>query len=350
MKKQPKVDLAAAALAATEHAKQRTAERKLAQAEDAAKAWKAKYDHAMEELEQAEARTGIMAAINQQIPPDSIKKLKSGGDAIAVLALSDWHVEEHVDPKVINGINEYTPDIAQKRAEAVFRRAAMLIDFARGFSKIDSACVWLGGDFITGYIHQELEEGNFMSPTEAILFVQEMIVKGMRFLKREAGLKNLIIPTSFGNHGRTTEKRRVATSAANSYEWLMYRSLEQHVRDPGWQWKVENGYFNWVNLFDRYDLRFSHGDNIRFSGGVGGITIPVNKALSQWNKIRPASFDYFGHYHQSIDMTRWTCNGSLIGYGPFALSIKAEPEAPSQTLSIISKDRGKILTMRVFAD
>lgn len=347
MKKQ---SLKEAAAVAVQHAKDRDTDRRIAQAEQQAKLWKDKYEHAIADLEAAEARTGIMAAINQQIPPDSIKKLKSGGDAIAVLALSDWHVEEHVDPAVINGINEYTPDIAKKRAESVFRRAAMLIDFARGFSKIDTACVWLGGDFITGYIHQELEEGNFMSPTEAILFVQDLIVKGMRFLKREARLKHLIIPTSFGNHGRTTEKRRVATSAANSYEWLMYRSLEQHVKDPGWQWKVENGYFNWVKLFDRYDLRLSHGDNIRFAGGIGGITIPVNKAISQWNKIQKADFDFFGHYHQSIDMTRWTCNGSLIGFGPFALSIKAEPESPSQTLSIISKDRGKVLTMRVFAD
>lgn len=347
MKKQSLVD---AAKVADQHAKDRDYERRIAKAEDQAKAYKSKYEHALEELESADARTGILSSINQQIPPDSIKRLKSGGDAIAVLALSDWHVEEHVDPAVINGINEYTPDIAKKRSEAVFRRAAMLIDFARGFSKIDTACVWLGGDFITGYIHQELEEGNFMSPTEAILFVQDLIVKGMRFLKREAKLKRLVIPTSFGNHGRTTEKRRVATSAANSYEWLMYRSLEQHVKDPGWDWKVENGYFNWVKLFDRYDLRLSHGDNIRFAGGVGGITIPVNKAIAQWNKIQKADFDFFGHYHQSIDMTRWTCNGSLIGYGPFALSIKAEPESPSQTLSIISKDRGKILTMRVFAD
>lgn len=345
-----KPNLTELAKEANDAAKQRESDRKVARAEDAAKAWKQKYEHALEELERAEDRTGILSAIKQQIPPDSIKRLKAGGDAVAVLSLSDWHVEEHVDPSVINGINEYTPDIAKKRAEEVFRRAAMLIDFARGFSKIDTACVWLGGDFITGYIHQELEEGNFLSPTEAILFVQELLVKGMRFLKREAKLKHLILPTSFGNHGRTTEKRRVASSAANSYEWLMYRSLEQHVKDPGWQWKVENGYFNWVRLFDKYNLRFHHGDNILYAGGVGGITIPVNKAIAQWNKVQRAEFDYFGHYHQSIDLTRWTCNGSLIGYGAYALAIKAEPEAPSQTLSVISKDRGKILTMRVFAE
>lgn len=349
MKKQS-LSLVEVAKSADEHAKEREAERRIARAEDQARSWKSKYEHACAELELAESRTGIMKAIRQPIPADSIARLKSGGDAVAVLALSDWHVEEHVDPLTVNGLNEYTPDIAKKRAEEVFRRAAMLIDFSRGFAKIDTAVVWLGGDFITGYIHQELEEGNFMSPTEAILFSQELIVKGMRFLKRETKLKRLIVPTSFGNHGRTTEKRRIATSYANSYEWLMYKSLESHVKDAGWEWHVENGYFNWVRLFDKFNLRFSHGDQILYAGGVGGISIPVNKAIAQWNKVQRADYDFFGHYHQSIDLTRWTCNGSLIAYGPYALAIKAEPESPSQTLSIISKDRGKVLTMRVFAE
>ena len=347
MKKQSLVDVAKSS---DDHAQEREMERKLARSENDAKSWKAKYESACEELEMAESRTGIMKAIRQTIPADAIKRLKTGGDAVAVLALSDWHVEERVDPAVINGINSYSPEIATKRVEEVFRRAAMLIDFSRGFSKIDTAVVWLGGDMITGYIHDELMESNFMSPTEAILFVQELIVKGIRFLKREAKLNKIIIPTSFGNHGRTTEKRRVATSAANSHEWLMYHNLASFVKDAGFEWKVENGYFNWVRLFDKFDLRFHHGDNIRFAGGVGGISIPVNKALAQWSKIQRADYDFFGHYHQSIDLTRWTCNGSLIGFNAFALSIKAEPESPSQTLSIISKDRGKVLTMRVFAE
>lgn len=335
---------------AAQHSKELDSDRKFARLESQAASWKRKYEHAMEELEQAEARSGILKAIKQPIPTDTITRLKPGGDAAAVLSLSDWHVEEHVDPTVISGINEYTPQIAKQRAEKMFARAAMLIDFARGFAKIDTAVVWLGGDFISGYIHDELEESNFLSPTEAIIFVQELIVSGLRFLKKETGLKKLLIPTSQGNHGRSTEKRRVSTGYANSYEWLMYKNLQSFVKDPGWEWKVENGYFNWVRLFDKFDLRFHHGDHIWYAGGVGGITVPVNKALSQWNKVQPASLDFFGHYHQSIDLTRWTCNGSLIGYGPFALAIKAEPESPSQTLSIVSKDRGKILTMRVFAD
>ena len=32
-------------------------------------------------------------------------------------------------------------------------------------------------------------------------------------------------------------------------------------------------------------------------GGVGGITIPLNKAISAWNNQRMADYDILGHYH-----------------------------------------------------
>lgn len=332
------------------HSRERGLEQRLARLQAESDGWKARYNSAVADLATADQRAGISNAIKQPIGPDSLKRLKHTGDAVAILALSDWHVEEHVDPAVVNGLNEYTPAIAQKRAERIFQGAVQLVDVARTFAKIDTAVVWLGGDFISGYIHDELQEGNFMSPSEAILFVQDLLVKGIRFFKREAKLKNLVLPTSFGNHGRSTEKRRVASSYANSFEWLMYRNMEQSVKDTGWQWKVENGYFNWVTLFDSFKVRFAHGDNIQYGGGVGGISIPVNKAVAQWNKVQPANLDIFGHYHQMIEMSKWVCNGSLIGYGPYALSIKAEPEPPQQTMVIVSKKRGKILRMPVFAE
>jgi hypothetical protein len=65
-----------------------------------------------------------------------------------------------------------------------------------------------------------------------------------------------------------------------------------------------------------YDVtvRFHHGHSIRYAGGVGGIYIPTNKAIAQWNKGRHADLDVFGHFHQLRDGGNFICNGSLIGY------------------------------------
>jgi hypothetical protein len=78
-----------------------------------------------------------------------------------------------------------------------------------------------------------------------------------------------------------------------------------------------------------------------------GIDIPVKKAIAQWNKARQADLDVFGHFHQRKDGGNFLSNGSNIGYNSFALSIKADYEAPAQQLFMIDKKRGRTCTWPV---
>lgn len=324
-------------------------EQQLATVKSESKVWKNKYDIVNKQLVASDKRANFLADIGRPPRERGLAKIKGSGDATAIMICSDWHVEEEVNPKTINGLNTYTLAIASQRINTVFRRFLMMTDVARAMCTIDTCVIALLGDFISGYIHPELVETNLLSPTEATLFVQDHIVNGIRFLRKEGGFKEIIVPTCYGNHGRTTDKRRCASAYANSYEWLMYKTLEKYVKEPGLTWKVENGYHNWLNI-QGYDVRFHHGDELKYQGGVGGITIPINKAIAQWNKVQWADYDYFGHLHQYFNVPRWCCNSSLIGYGAYALSIKAEYEVPSQTISVISKKRGKVLNERLFCD
>ena len=282
-----------------------------------------------------------------------LTKMKRGGKCTAVLQLSDWHVEERVDPDTVNDVNSYNPEIAVKRARSIFQRSAMMLDVWRGLSKIEDMVIHLGGDFISGYIHEELEESNYLSPHEAVELAEDEIVSGIRFLRKEAGIKNLTCISSCGNHGRSTKKKRVSTYAKNSYEYAMYRRLakvfKSYLRDPRVQFINTPGYLSWMDI-EGHACRFHHGDYINYKGGVGGITIPVNKAIAQWNKTKYAAVDFFGHFHQAVIMNNWVCNNSLIGYGAYAISIKAEPEEPGQMMSFISPERGKIGSVQIFAD
>ena len=79
-------------------------------------------------------------------------------------------------------------------------------------------------------------------------------------------------------------------------------------------------------------------------GGVGGIYIPTNKAIGQWNKGRNVDLDVFGHFHQARDGGNFICNGSIIGYNAFAVSIKADFEAPRQQLFLIDSKHGRTCT------
>lgn len=302
------------------------------------------------DLEAAEKRQQVLDAIETP-NPKTIRgaSQKPGGKATAIICLSDWHVEETVEAATVNGLNEFNLTIASQRIKKTFEKSLRLLESARTLSKIEDLVVWLGGDFVSGYIHPELMENNSLSPTEALIFAQDHICGGLDFLLKESGVKSITVPTSWGNHGRTTEKRRVASAAANSFEWLMYRTLERHYRNVSQvTWKVSESYHNWLEIQGK-QVRFHHGDALRYAGGVGGITIPVVKAIAQWDKARQADLDIFGHWHQMLYHRKFVSNGCLIGFGPFALEIKADYAQPSQTFVVIDRDRpGAVLAQEIY--
>jgi hypothetical protein len=81
---------------------------------------------------------------------------------------------------------------------------------------------------------------------------------------------------------------------------------------------------------------------------VGGITIPVRKKIAQWNKAERVNLDVFGHFHQQVDGGDFICNGSLIGYNAYAVSIGADYEQPKQTFFLVNKKWGKSMVTPVF--
>jgi hypothetical protein len=282
-------------------------------------------------------------------PVDAVKPGKKSADSesTALLIASDWHCEEVVEASTVSDLNEYSPKIARARATRFWQNSLKLVEMARSKSRVDSCVVGLLGDFISGYIHDELVEVNAMSPTEAIVFAGEMIEGGLRLLIEHAHFKRIVAVCCVGNHGRTTHKRRVATNIQNSYEWLLYYMLRRNL--PEIEWQLPTGYHN---LFQVYDtrIRFHHGESVRYQGGVGGLHIPLNKAVAQWNRARPADVDILGHWHQRVSTREAIVNGSLIGYSPFAVEIKAAYEPPVQSFALIHPSRGRTVEAPVFVE
>lgn len=276
---------------------------------------------------------------------------KSVDRGMPVLMLSDYHVEERVDPSTVNGLNEYTPAIAQARLEYLFEGFAWHIEhYAKSWTVTD-VCLWLGGDIITGYIHEELLESNWLSPIEASWLAQQLISDGIEYLlKRCPFIERLYVPCSFGNHGRTTPKRRISTGAKNSYEWLMYKTLEQRFSsNPKVQFDVAGGDLLYASIYGK-TIRFHHGDDIGFQGGVGGLTIPLRKACDAWNESQHADFTLIGHWHQWVDYGYCVVNGSVIGWSPYCVKIKARYELPRQGVFLVCEQRGKTGSSPVYCD
>jgi hypothetical protein len=300
-------------------------------------------------LDQATKERDVALAITGKKPkPTPIIALSRDdgeSEATAFAIGGDWHAEETVDPKTVNGLNEYCLDIADHRIRLFFQKIVRLTEIQRAGTRIDNLVLCLLGDHMTGYIHEELQESNGLSPTQTILWLRERIIAGLRYLQEHGNFKRIDITCNYGNHGRTTKKPRHSTGASNSYEWMLYKLLEADV--PEINWHVADGYFVFIEVYGKV-FRIHHGDNVQYQGGIGGLTIPCEKAIASWNKSRPVYMDIFGHHHTQQQNPRWLCNGSLIGYGAFSLAIKAGFEPPQQTYFLLDSIRGRTGTFPIF--
>jgi hypothetical protein len=315
------------------------------------RATKEKYKAALEEISRLEEKLSVLRALEHSprpILPLGPRKKGNRTSATALLLLSDWHVEEHVRPETVNSLNEYTLAVAEKSVKSVFERFLNLLENERGLADIQNVVVHLGGDFWSGRLHGDQADDNQLSPTDAAMFASELMEWGLTYISKHAGLKHIGVCTSDGNHGRLTEKQRIATEAENSLENLIYRTLAWRMKgESKFGWQISRGYHNWIQI-ESHAVRLHHGHAFKYGGGVGGISIPINKKIAQWNKAKQAALDGFGHLHTAMDCVRWISNGSLIGYSPLAVKWGMEYQDPFQTLAIIDEKHCVTKAIRIF--
>lgn len=299
----------------------------------------AAYDELVAEMEALRAESEFISDIDDA-PVDPIKiapvsKKASDSESVAIAVGSDWHLFETVRPEEVNGMNKYNIKIADQCAETFFQKTVMLTDIHRGGTKIKRLVLCLLGDIITGQLHQDQVETGGGTPQEEVLHAFDVIAGGIQFLKEQGKFDKIDVLWTDGNHGRATEKMRVTNRSRHSNEWLLAQFLKRWFaeRDDSVRFAVADGIHLYADVLGR-TVRLHHGDALRYNGGIGGITIPMNKAIADWNKGRRADFDIFGHWHTSLITQQFLSNGSMLGYSPFALKIKAGFELPQQSFLV----------------
>lgn len=303
---------------------------------------KRKYKEALKELARKESLLKAVVELQHTVSTHHIEAKKSTNSSVAtaVWVASDWHTDEVVEGNTVNNLNHFNRPIAERRVDNFFSSGLRLTNILGQDVQIDTICLALLGDFYTGHIHPDFMELTDTQPIHAVIRVQNLIASGIQFILDNSKY-NLVIPCHSGNHARTTETTRFATESGHSLEFYMYNFLADHFKgEKRVKFIIPTGYHSYLDIYG-FKIRFHHGHAIRYGGGVGGIYIPVNKAIAQWNKAFKVDLDVFGHFHQMRDGGNFICNGSLIGYSSFALSIKADYEKPKQTLFLVDSKRGK---------
>ncbi len=262
---------------------------------------------------------------------------------------SDWHWGEVVVADQVNGVNEFNLPIAHERLKHLVERTIDLCLNHMTNPKYPGIVVNLGGDMISGEIHDELTETNELPSIPLVLDLFGKLVWAITEMADKFG--RVFVPCVVGNHGRTTFRPRMKNRVYSNFDWLLYSMLESHFKANGDDrvvFDIPHGTDAYYQVYGhRYLL--THGDTLGVRGGDGiiGAIGPIIRGdvkvrTSNAQMGQPYDTLLMGHWHQLLPLFPRLCvNGSLKGYDEFAkTALRASPEEPAQALWFNHPERG----------
>lgn len=287
------------------------------------------------------------------------KAKHKSGPGIPMTIWSDFHWGETVVSAEVGGANSFNRKIAKERLRKLVQTTIDLTLNHMVKPQYEGIVVCLGGDMVSGDIHEELEITNDGYLQQSLLEVQEELIAAIRILAEK--FKRVFIPCVVGNHGRMTKKRRAKGRVFTSYEWNLYCQLELFFKnDKRVQFMIPgeaDAYFS-VN---GHRFLLTHGDSLGVKGGNGeiGALGPITrgrKRIGYSESYLGRDFDtmVMGHYHTYVprsDASAVIVNGALKGYDEYArLELRVPPSRPSQALWFVHPEHGITCQWQMFLD
>ena len=292
-------------------------------------------------------------------PPKWITKSSpaTGTPGVPTLFLSDFHYGEVVKPDAVNNLNNFDKKISQLRLKSTVETAIDLCHNHMVNPKYPGIVLALGGDMMSGSIHDELIESNDGTSIDHVLELFDQLIWTITTLANK--FNKVFVPTCYGNHSRMYQQWRNKEAAHLSFDWMLYNMLEKHFtanKDDRVQFLIPTGFDAYYKIYDTSYL-LTHGDRLGVRGGTGivGMLGPiargVQKVRSEYTNFGK-SIDYviMGHYHQYISIKGAIVNGSLKGYDEYAMSNRFAFEIPKQALWFTHPQYGITFQVPVVAE
>lgn len=281
------------------------------------------------------------------------RHIKSSTTGVPTLVLSDIHFDEVVKSEQVNYVNEYNHEIAVKRLRHTFQTAVDLTKRHMVKPKYDGFVLALGGDMLSGNIHEELAETNEQSINKSLIDLTDILIAGIEGLHTEFG--RVFVPCVVGNHGRHHRKPRAKNKVYDNYEWLIYQYLARHFKNKsGVQFLIPDGPDAFYPIYGK-NYCLTHGDQFSGGAGISGIFTPLMLGMARKQKKQNAigqPFDQMicGHFHQYIHTDMLLVNGSVKGYDEYANQLNFPFEPPMQACFIDHPEKRTTFRMPILCD
>jgi hypothetical protein len=280
------------------------------------------------------------------------KLSKASSPGVPTLFLSDFHWGEVVHPGQINGVNRYNLAIARDRLQYTVETGIHLCKILDRDMDYPGIVVPLGGDMISGNIHEELAATNELNTMPTVLDLYGQLIVAIERLADAFG--HVFLPCVTGNHGRDTRKTWAKDRHHTSFDWLLYQFLAKHFeRDRRITFFIPDGSDAAYRIYD-YRYLLTHGD--QFSGGdgmIGALGPIIRGDHRKRSRNMQIDMEYdtllLGHWHQLMMLTRLIVNGSLKGYDEYAYTGNFPFELPTQGLWVTHPRHGITYRMPVYA-
>lgn len=267
------------------------------------------------------------------------------GRATLCIHNSDRHRGEVIAADEINGWNTFNHETHDRRVKRLMDAACEIGRRWGEDVEIDGVLYTMGGDEISGDIHDELVMTNEVTSLEEVQGAAEIHAAGIRQLANEYGRVHVMaVP---GNHGRLTKKSTAKKYGALSFDIMIAKLVAKELRDDERvSFQIASGADVWTTIYHRPVL-LTHGDKIGTGGGQGfiGPAAPIFRGVT---KIRAQYATMglhdllvlLGHFHTSIGGPSFFANGSVPGISEYGFGIRGAVDVPKQWMFLLHEKWG----------
>ena len=294
-------------------------------------------------------RSSVLGLMDDMPEPTEFAVSKSSSKhapETIVLMATDWQWGETVNLGRMDGLNSYNREIATRRAERMFTTAISLATEHWAGPPPARMLLILGGDMISGEIHDELAKTNELLAIPALKDCAGALMGGIDLLLSELDCPIDVINLP-GNHGRVTRKPESKLYAETSYDTLLGDILDLHYRgNPRVTFYApQSG--DALFTIDGWTFLATHGDRIGSRGGAGFVGAAATVARGFKRLIgdyaaRGVMLDNIlcGHFHTSLRLEEGFVSGTLVGPSEYSRDGRFRPRPASQLFLAVHPSRG----------